>query len=188
MRNRECDSRRMGGGRGSAGTRARQPSAEVVSLPGCSNTRLPYNAGAVKSLRLIGSLALLLPALSAPGFSVRLFNESVAAKGEGDENPVDAAESKDQDDSPEDRESSPQGQLAPVPPPFEQVKRTARVVEILKSTPRPFEKHAPRSQRVIPADTRIERVMAQARCVSVSLAVVAPPVQSHAPPIVPSMV
>ena len=130
---------------------------------------------------------MLLPALSAPGFSVRVFNQSVEAAEKDDEN-ADATESKDQDGSPDEPESSPQGQLAPVPPPFEQVKRTARVAEIFKSAPRPFEKHVPRLQRVVSADIRRERVIAQARCVSISLAVVAPPVQSHAPPIASSMV
>lgn len=155
----------------------------------CENVLPLYNMPAMKSYGLTCLLALLMPALAVPEFSVRVFNEFVAVGDEQDEDPVDYHEGGEQEDSPDNEDSAPKGQLVPPPAPFELLKRTARVPGIVKFVPRLLEKQASQTQRVAPVVARIERVIAQARCVSsISLAVVAPPVQSHAPPMGSSMV
>ena len=153
----------------------------------CLNARKTYNTLIVKSCAFVCLLAPLFLGLGAPDFSARLFNESVVVfEGERDET-VPGDESENQEESSEQEDTPPKGQLVPPPVPFELSKRTARTPGVFECVARPLEKQITRTRRVAPAVTRIERVLAQVRCVSMSLAVVAPPVQSHAPPAGSSM-
>ena len=128
-------------------------------------------------------LACLLPALAVPDVTVGFRVETCRVPGEGTEVPLDREEEEpkpSEGDSEDD--SVPLGHLAPQPGAFEQAQRAIRLPGLFKFTARPLEKHVTLSRYPGSVGTRVERVVAQARCLTTLRAIVAPTLRCHAPP------
>ena len=128
-------------------------------------------------------LALLLPALAVPDAAVDREAESARVRDEGPEAPPEPEKERpDPSEGEPEGEPVPWGRLAPQPGAFEQAQRAIRLPGLFKCAARPLEKHVTGVQHSSFIGTRVERVVAQSRCVTTLLAVVAPTVRSHAPP------
>ena len=128
-------------------------------------------------------LVLLLPALAVPDLVVDREAESARVRDEGPEAPPEPEKERpDPSEGESDDESVPWGRMAPQPGAFEQAQRAIRLPGLFKSAARPLEKQVTGVQHSSFVGTRVERMVAQARCVTTWLAIVAPTVRSHAPP------
>ena len=132
-------------------------------------------------------LAFLLLSLAAPDFSVTLAEARRSLPNEAVENavdpPTDDSDTSDDNEDQQKEDPYPRGRLAPQPGAVEQVQRALRVPGLCKLTPRSLEKGLARSQCPISLAARVEQVVAQERCVTTSLSVVASTVRCHAPPL-----
>lgn len=131
-------------------------------------------------------LSFLLPALAAPDYVLPVEVSGDRPDNEAAEDPSTSPkgseDTSDGGDEPQHDDSCPRGRLAPQPAPVEQLQRVLRVPWLCKLAPRLPEKGLARAPCPIPRVPRVERVVAQERCVTTSLSVVASTIQGHAPP------
>ena len=128
-------------------------------------------------------LACLLPALAVADGIAGSAVEDSPVPDDGAEAPFDR---KEEDPNPSEGdsedESVPLGRLSPQPGAFEQAQRAIRLPGLFKFVARPLEKHVTLSRYPGSVGTRVERAVAQARCLTTLLAIVAPALRCHAPP------
>ena len=159
---------------------------------GCVRAQPVYNTGRMVSRVYSLLVLLLLPVLGAPDHCFRLINKAEVL-GASEEAAHSGREIRGRDDcssSGDDRPevSSPvESSLGSCPCPFAVAERGGGLFGFTRTLDRPEEKYAAVARpfwhslpESIPAVPRVRRL-------ALSLQVVAPPIQSHAPPILTSM-
>ncbi len=136
-------------------------------------------------------IVLLLSALVMPDSGLRLVYEpmtdaAVRQKIPGDDLP-DRTPPGDKEQEDGEEKPNPLGQIAPQPAPLEQFQRSVRISPAFKTVVRPVRRHAFRVLWAVPGPTRIDRVVTESRCDTVSFTAVATSIRSHAPPLLASI-